>query len=67
MSNDPSEPHDLELLNSDALALWTCPGCYSDLHGVDEGTHTCPECDRKVTCDTVMRPVRRSRLLNGEN
>lgn len=45
---------------------WTCPGCYSDLHGIGEGIHTCPNCKRVIECTVETQPVCHCELSEEE-
>jgi len=57
------EPMSHETKNSPWDDRFTCPGCYSDFDTIQEGTHTCPECDRDVECEIEHAPVYVARIM----
>ena len=57
MSRPSYEPMTEECRNPGRGDNWTCPGCYHDLGDVSWGTHTCPECERRIVCSIEVEPV----------
>ncbi len=47
-------------------ARYTCPSCYQDLLGIEEGDHTCPNCGAKLRCSIDYVPSFTAEVISDD-